>query len=326
MHVRALFEQPYAGDEALLALMRLRFEQAGLGAELHARDPAGLERVLGFAPDAAAPPTVHLDRALDLLDDADRAAIAGFVHRFDGRIAGFVVHDQRSMAGRTDALVDALRALDDDVRGLRAMVWLEYAAGHPLDWFAEVGARVSDLPRVGQCVDIGHVGLHAAHRALARAHPDLDFGRLRSDDDLLAGRVDAVEAATEAALPAVLRLVRHLSVPGKPLHLHLHDAHPLVPGLSDHRSFLTRLPVPFVHRGRRSLPTMYGPQGLRTIVDTAIAAAHGTPPSLMLEIHQTAGRRPLDDAAPLFAHWSDPTNAERTNHRLAVLSENARLL
>ncbi len=46
----------------------------------------------------------------------------------------------------------------------------------------------------------------------------------------------------------------------------------------------------------------------------------------MLEIHQAEGRRPLDDAADLFAHWTDLTNAERTNHWLAVLAENARLL
>jgi hypothetical protein len=47
----------------------------------------------------------------------------------------------------------------------------------------------------------------------------------------------------------------------------------------------------------------------------------------MLEIHQAEGRRPLaDDAADLFAHWTNLTNAERANHWLAVLAENARLL
>jgi hypothetical protein len=72
---------------------------------------------------------------------------------------------------------------------------------------------------------------------------------------------------------------------------------------------------------------MYGPEGLTAIVDAAVAAAppHAQP-SLLLEIHQSAGRQPLADAVPLFEHWSDLSNAEHTDRWLSVLSENARLL
>lgn len=324
--IRGLFQQRVAGDDALLQLARLRFEQAGLGAELYTHRMSSLERELSFAPTGFGLPTVHLDRGLDLLRDADRERVAAFAQRFAGRVAGFVIHDKRHMAERTAELVTALRRLDADITGCGSMVFLEYAAGHPLEWFADLGAAVSDLATISMCIDIGHVGIHGAHRAVARSCPGVGFDGLQTDPDLLARHIDVVQQTVAGALPAVLELTRTLSRNGKPLHFHLHDGHPLIPGLSDHFSFLTRVPLPFAYQGRRAVDTMYGPDGLRTIVDTAVAAAPDAPPSFMLEIHQAEGRRPLSDAADLFAHWTDLTNAERTNHWLAVLAENARLL
>jgi hypothetical protein len=70
---------------------------------------------------------------------------------------------------------------------------------------------------------------------------------------------------------------------------------------------------------------MYGPDGLAAIV----SAASGTCPdgvSFTLEIHQVEGRLPLGDAAGLFPHWRDTTNAERMNYWLSVLSDNALLV
>lgn len=324
--VRALFERRFAGDDALLALMRLRFEQAGLGAELHAPDPDALEHVLAFAPDTGVLPTVHLARHLDLLDAGHRATVAGFVKRFAGRIAGFVVHDKPHMIQRTDALIEALELLDTEAEGGGPLVFVEYASNHPLDWFAGLAERLAGVRSVSLCVDIGHVGVHESRRVFARAHPDVEITSLWSHPDRLVAMVDDVQAAAGAALPAVLELTRVVSRVGKPVHFHLHDAHPLIPRLSDHFSFLMRVPVPFVHHGRRSLDPLYGPGGLRAIVTTADEAATVAEPSFMLEIHQARGRRPLDDAAGLFAHWQDLANAERTNHWLAVLAENATLL
>lgn len=324
--LRGLFEQRHAGDDALLRLMRLRFEQAGLGAELHPRDPDDLERLLAFAPDTGLLPTAHLDRGLDLLAVDDRECVATFARRFAGRMAGFVVHDQPHLAERTDEFVVALRDLDDATAGQGPVVFVEYAAGHPPGWFADLAMRVADLRAVSFCVDTGHVGIHQAHRAFAAARPDVTFTRLQSDDALLARHIDDVQDAVATALPTVLALTRDLARAGKPLHLHLHDGHPLIAGLSDHISFVSRVPLSFAHDGRWSLDTMYGPDGLRAIVDTAVSSAPDAPPSLMLEIHQTEGRRPLADAAHLFGHWTDRTNAERTNHWLAVLAETARLL
>ena len=106
------------------------------------------------------------------------------------------------------------------------------------------------------------------------------------------------------------------------MHFHLHDGHPLVAGLPDHFSFLTQLPVPFTYVHRRSLPPMFGPAGLASIVTAAATACVAAPVSLTLEIHQAEGRLPLGDAAGLFRHWRDLTNAERMNYWQTVLAEN----
>jgi hypothetical protein len=47
---------------------------------------------------------------------------------------------------------------------------------------------------------------------------------------------------------------------------------------------------------------------------------------MTLEIHQTEGRVPLGEAASLFRHWRDLTNAERMNYWLSILAENHVLL
>ena len=110
------------------------------------------------------------------------------------------------------------------------------------------------------------------------------------------------------------------------MHFHLHDGHPLIPGLADHFTFLTRLPIPFSYQGRESLSMLYGPGGLASIVSGALRACRPGAVSFTLEIHQAEGRLPLADAARLFPHWRDTTNAERMNYWLSVLGENAMLI
>lgn len=319
-----MFQRRVDGDDALLRLARLRFEQAGLAAEVYADSPDQLEWVLGFAPSSPHRPVVHLSRQLDLLEERSRAAVETFAARFAGRVGGLVVHDRKEMAGRTDELVAGLGKLGDqlDRKPDGPMLLLEYAAGHGFDWFLEVAERLRDVPSVGACVDVGHVGITQVRASFARAHPGLDVAGIQPADPRLPELAADVQAAVAAALPAVLELTRSLGRIGKRFHLHLHDGHPLVPGLSDHFSFLTRVPVPFDYQGRRSLDPLYGPAGLAAIVRAAAEAGA----SLTLEIHQVEGRRPLGDAAGLFGHWRDLTNAERMNHWLLVLTENAELV
>jgi hypothetical protein len=91
--IHALFNQRFTGDDALLKLARLRFAQEGLAAEAYADTPDALDRVLGYVPPHPRLPTVHLNRALNMLRGPDRAQVAQFATRFAGRLSGMVVHD-----------------------------------------------------------------------------------------------------------------------------------------------------------------------------------------------------------------------------------------
>lgn len=321
--VRALFQRRYPGDDALLRLARRRFAEAGMPAEVYADHPDELDRLLPYVPEHPVLPVVHLNRGIDLLDAGGRDAVEAFATRFAGRVAGLVVHDRRDMRDRVTDVVDALRRVGSPRpdQPERPMVFLEYAVGLGHAWYADLAARVADVALASVCVDIGHLGIEAARLALAQARPDLDAGSLTVHSPGLLDAVADVRRATRAALPAVLDLIGAIAPIGKTLHVHLHDGHPLVAGLPDHFSFLTRLPVPFDVDGRRSLDPLYGPAGLAEILRATASACPPGRASFTLEIHQVEGRLPVGDV-DYFRHWRDLTNAERLNYWLAVLADN----
>ena len=326
--VHGLFQRRVAGDDALLKLARLRFAQMGLAAEVYADTPDELEHILGFVPPHPYLPVVHLNRRVNVLDEGGYGVVSEFADRFAGRIAGLVVHDKHEMGEQTGQLLSVMRRLDGRLseRPGGPLVFLEYAAGLEPGWFVEVAERLRDAERVSCCIDVGHIGIRQASARFTRGHPGLSLGDLNPQDGRLPDLVADVQAAVEGAARDVLDVIHAIGSVGKHLHFHLHDGHPLVPGLRDHFSFLARLPIPFGYQGRQSLAMMYGPDGLAAIV---AAAAEACPPrgvSFTLEVHQAEGRLPLADAAGLFAHWQDTTNAERMNYWLSVLSENAMLI
>jgi len=326
--VYGLFQRRVAGDDALLELAGFRFTQTGLAAEVYADTPEELEHVLRFVPPHPYLPVVHLNRGVNVLDERGRAVVGTFADRFAGRVAGLVVHDKHEMAAQTDRLLRGMRDLDARLRERPGgpLVFLEYAAGLEPAWFVEVAQRLQDAERVSCCIDIGHVGIRQASARFARSHPGLSLGSLGPQDSRLPDLAADIQDAVGSATRDVLDVIRPVGSLGKHVHFHLHDGHPLIPGLSDHFTFLTRLPVPFRYEGRRSLSMMYGPGGLASIVSAANQACGPRGMSFTLEIHQVEGRLPLGDASRLFSHWRDTTNAERMNYWLSVLGENALLV
>jgi hypothetical protein len=324
--VLGLFQRRIHGDDALLRLARRRFLEAGIGAEVYAHAEEDLRRVLPFVPAATRLPVVHLDRQLDLSDGDDVECVVAFAEHFAGHVSGLVVHDQRDMANHTDRLVDALERLDQRLAHVASCpsIFLEYAAGHPVEWFAGLGERLRSLEVVSLAIDVGHIGIRQARRAFKHAHPDLELTSITPLDPRLPDLIGDVVDAVASAQPVLLDLIGALGAVDRPLHFHLHDGHPLVEGLEDHRSFLLRVPIPFPHDGRRSLPPLYGPAGLAAIVTTARRSCTA-PVSFTLEIHEDDGRLPLHDADE-FRHWRDLTNAERMNAWLRTITENAELV
>jgi hypothetical protein len=326
--VHALFQRRVAGDDALLKLARRRFTQMGLAAEVYADTPEELEYVLQFVPAHPYLPVVHLNRGVNVLQERGRALVGEFADRFAGRLAGVVVHDSREMGAQTDRLLTVMRELNERLceRADGPLVFLEYAVGLEPAWFVEVAERLQGAERVSCCLDVGHIGVRQASARFRHNHPDLSLRDLHPEHGRLPDLIADVQDAVGSAVRDVLDITRSIGRIGKPLHFHLHDGHPLVPGLADHFSFLARLPIPFSYQGRRSLSMMYGPSGLASIVSAAIESCHSQGVSFTLEIHQVEGRLPLDDASRLFRHWRDTTNAERMNYWLSVLGDNAMLV
>ena len=327
-----LFEKRIEGDDCLLELARRRFQEAGMGAEMHAGTPEQLESVLKFRPAPDAPVVVHLPRDFNLADENSRRRIADFAGRFAGRVHGLMLHDHRDMAMRPDEFVRAAREMNSRLQPIARcpLVFVEYAAGLEPEVFADFFESIRELEKISACIDVSHVGIRQAQRAFAQIHPGEDVCALKSQGSSLPHVMADVDAAVDSALPAVLNLIAAIGALGKPVHFHLHDGHPLSTfspfGVSDHLSFLMEIPLAFEHRGRWSVPLMFGSAGLFQIVAQALKSIGAARVSFTLEIHPTFEQLPLGAAAALFGHWRDKTNAEKMNRWLAVLQANHRLL
>ncbi len=326
----ALFQKRIDGDDALLELARLRFQQAGLGTEFYASTPEELEWLLRFRANDTAPVTVHLPRGINLLESGYDAWIIHYMTAFAGVVDGFILHDQAEIL--TPPYQAALAVIDQALRNYPSgpMLFIEYAAGLAPAVFCELHEHLKDLPRVSACIDIGHLGIYYARELYRQSHPKHDICALTPADPELPNLITDIQNTVEQVLSKVLAVVRQLAGLGKALHFHLHDGHPLSTfspfGVSDHLSFFSTIPIPFSFKGKKELTTMFGPDGLEKIIAAVTSLLAPDQLSFTLEIHPTKGRLPLGDAAYLFNHWRIKTNAEQMNYWLSVLVENHRLL
>lgn len=327
-----LFEKRIEGDDCLMELARLRFQEAGMGAEMHADTPEHLVHVMGFRPWEDAPVVVHLARGFNLAEEPSRKRISDFAARFAGQVYGLVLHDHATMSIRKKDYIAAAWKMDDQLEKTSQcpMLFIEYAAGLDPDDFARFFSAIPDLDRISACIDIGHVGIREARAAYARSHGGEDICALKAQSARLPAVMADVQDAVSSGAVAVLDLVQRIAALKKPVHFHLHDGHPLSTfspfGVSDHLSFLTEIPLSFEYGGRRAVAPMFGPAGLSKLVTRAVELMGPRRTSFTLEIHPTGERLPLDQAASLFEHWSDKANAEKMNHWLAVLTRNHQLL
>ncbi len=324
--VMGLFQKRFEGDDALLALAQLRFRQAGLGAEYYAETPWELQTLLKFRPSDEAPAIVHLARGMDLFREEDRRKVKDFSERFSGKIYGMVLHDQKEIINRLEDYVSILAGLETEMERNGCYLFIEYAEGLAPEVFIGLFEMIRELRHVSCCIDAGHLGIHYACSAYAARHQGRDIFSVRPDDPSLSVHIEDIQTSVESALDGVLPVIRKLAGLGKPLHFHLHDGHPLSAtspfGVSDHLGFLERIPIPLKYKGENSLATMFGSSGLSKIVDEALTTGREKV-SFTIEVHPTEGRLPLDDAADLFGHWRDKSNAERMNHWLSVIAANA---
>ncbi len=329
--LHAIFHRQVSGDHALLRLAQRRFRAAGLGAEFYPPSPDGLREELPFCPTEPEGYTVHLPRDVRVLDPRGRDRVAAFASAFP-RAYGLIVHDQPEVETHFDEYLAAVRDLDARLRADGPGPWLfvEYAAGIEPRRFAALFETARGCARVSACIDISHIGIRQCQRAYERLHPGEDVCRLKPGHPGLPARAEDVQAACATALPTVCETVVAVAAVGKPVHFHLHDGHPSSTfsafGVSDHLSFFHEISVHFSFRGSRTLPLLFGPLGLKRVIDVARRALSDDRLSFTLEVHPPDGRLGLGEYAELFSHWRNKENAERMNHWVEVLLRNHRLL
>ena len=330
--ILGLFQRLIDGDDALLRLAQRRFDEAGMGAEFYPENIDHLDWEWELRPQRALAHVAHLPRNWDLRSEYGREGVIGFARAFAGRLRGLTVHDQRGWGRDRRAVVEALKRLDAELDGIERAptVFIEYAAGEPVESYARILAEVADCAQVSACIDIGHVGIFNARRVFDATHPGEALMSLRPDSPELVDLVADVQDVVALGLPTVLELIDSVTAWGKPVHFHLHDGHPLSQlseyGVRDHLSFGQRIALPFEHEGETSVAPLYGRDGLAQMVSAALASPAGDMLSFEIEIHPQPGQEPLGRHEDLFPHWTDRTNAERMNAWLTRLQDGARLL
>ncbi len=320
----ALFEKRIEGDDALLELARYYFKKAGLGAEYYVDAPAALEQLLKFRPGPETVVMVHLSRQIDLLKASNVEFVIEMATNFAGRILGLVVHDQTEIITHSEDFKKALQDIDSRLKGIREgpYLFIEYAVGMKINFFVDLFKSIRDLEYISACIDIGHIGLQQTRLLYSGKFAHEDVCALSPHDPRLVEVIDDVDRAVSSALPLVLQVLTAFGGFNKPVHIHLHDGHPLSAspfGVSDHIGFFNNIEIPFEYNGRRALPTMYGKNGLARIITQALADIGPKRLSFTLEIHPNDGRLALADTAYMFQHWEDTTNAEKMNNWLADL-------
>jgi hypothetical protein len=327
-----LFEQRFSGDDSLMKLASRVFGAARMGAELHGGTADHFQWLLSFVPSHDTPVTFHLPRDFNITDQTTRARILELARHFSARVLGLVVHDHQDLIARAKEYRDAAERLNAELEKIDPcpMLFIEYAAGIPPQEFARFFDSTLELTRIGPCIDVGHVGIRAARAAFEVCHPGEDVCAVKSQPQRVPQLMADIDAAVQEGTEAAFNLVGQLSQPNKSTHFHLHDGHPLSTfspfGVADHLSFFAEIPLNFEHRGRRTVAAMFGPEGLSKIVRRALEPARSAPVSFTLEIHPTGEGLALEEADPLFGHWTDKTHAEKMNHWLRLVSDNHRLL
>jgi hypothetical protein len=338
MQVLGLFQKRIDGDDSLLELARRKYAERGMGAEIYADHPGLLQQLLAFAP-SDRPVTVHLPRWFDVASTEHAEFLKPLLMVQRDGLVGYVVHDSQDVQRQPDRVEQGLARLQGIMESSAPdrMLFYEYAAGVDPDAYCELLLHCRDLGNISACIDIGHIGIRTIRQAWRKQGKEVDACSLRPETPGLEQLMPDLQKAVSTALPAVLKVIKQLAEIAKPLHFHFHDGHPLSSlsrfGVSDHLGFLRTIDLPFNYTDnsgdspvdRHQVAMMYGPEGLRKIIDCCQTRLQGHF-TLTIEIHDQPGRHALGKYADIFSHWRNLENAEVMNFWLEEILDNETLL
>lgn len=320
-----------AGDDALYRLFQQRLSEAGIGAEIYPVNAEEARRLAVFLPEAHAC-TLHLPRHLDILLPQHLSEIISYADTAPGKIFGLTIHDQ---AGFSDSLEDTCRVileLDRRLHGISQAprAYIEYAAQLDPEFFLSMFTRTPERRMVFPCLDICHLALFFCRRHFAARHPGRDVFDFKPESPELPIFAADIQSACAQAQASTIGFLDRLAGLAGPLHFHLHDGHPASTlsrwHVSDHLSFLQKIRVPFAFNGENLLPCIFGVNGLKSLLETALARKAASELSFMVEVHPQTGRTPLGPHAGLFENWEDLTNAEQMNFWIDSILTNVDLV
>ena len=323
--VNGLLNYHIKGDEALLHLGHDRYEIAGIGAELHPASPEHLSQILKFAP-AGRTSTVHLPYSV-VLDHDDTDTICDFVFAGGSKISGFVLHDSMSYRDDISSGIEYIKRLSSKLEGKTdAFVCVEFAVGLPFEVYFDLIMQIKDLPNIGACIDIGHIGINATVADFYRTHPSIYVRDLKPDPGMSLETFYKIEQSTLAGRNCAFKYIEQICKSGAYVHFHLHDGHPMSTfspyGVCDHLPFFMEIPTLLPEIG--AIGGMYGVSGLRHILELAITNIPQQRRTFTLEVHpQPGAKKVLREHMKYFANWSDMTNAYAMNYWMELVIQNS---
>ncbi len=322
--INGLLNYHIKGDEALLYLGCSRYTQAGFGVELHPGTPEHMKEILKFVP-AGSSSTAHLPYSV-VLDHDDTDRICDFVAEGGDIIGGYVMHDSAYYRENSEHGVELISKLSNKLDGkTNGVVFLEYAAGLPFDLYYSIAEKITSLPNIGICIDIGHISIKAIAEELSKVLPEQDQRALRPGGDLTYDKYKLVAQAVHDGRGKALKLIESLAKIANFVHFHLHDGHPLSTfspyGVRDHIPFFWEIPTQLREVG--AVGGLYGVTGLRRVLQIAIANISVEKLSLTLEIHPQPGQKDIAaENMEYFAEWRDLTNAKAMNFWMDLVIQN----
>lgn len=325
--VNGLLNYHIEGDEALLHLGRDRYERAGIGAELHPATPKDLVKMLRFAP-LGRTSTVHLPYSI-VLDHDDTDTIRDFVMAGGRKISGYVLHDSMFYRDDLDTGIELLKKLSKKLEGKTdAHVCVEYAVGLPFEVYFELVTRVKDLPNIGICTDIGHLGMNATDYKFYRKHPSIYVRDLKPNPDMKLETYYKIEEACIAGREYALKYIDDICKSGNYVHFHLHDGHPMSTfspyGVCDHIPLFWEIPTLLPEIG--AVGGIYGVSGLRKVLESALTHIPEGMRTFTFEIHPQAGKTMIENQSlGYFSGWKDLTNAYKMNFWMDLVIQNCML-
>jgi hypothetical protein len=334
---------PIKGDDALLELARARLTEVNCGGEVYPLNPAHLQKLLKFLPDVDFN-TTHLMRELNILRSEDRDLIITMAEICKESVSGMIIHDYKEFKHNPAQTISAIDELNKKLLNIpnSPMLFIEFGGSLSIEEYTDFIASIAPFERISACIDVGHVGMKACRTYYEEnyGHPIADLkgpsivslkDRLKAD--IKADRLDypkadlkghpitstqkeAVSKSMATSLPAVIKMLKDVGKHGKPLHIHLHEGHPLSTlscwGVSDHLDFQTMISIQEKNGNAFLEPGIFGISGMADIIRTLSADAMPSV-SVMIEIHPQPGAIPLGRYANIFSHWKDTFHAEQMN-------------